>query len=39
MLREEGFTVVDMIDIFDGGPVVQCARDEIAAVRRLSNCQ
>ncbi len=35
MLREEGFTVVDLIDIFDGGPVVQCARDEIAAVRRV----
>lgn len=35
MLREEGFSVVDMIDIFDGGPVVQCARDEIAAVRRV----
>ena len=35
MLREEGFSVVDMIDIFDGGPVVQCARDDIAAVRRV----
>ncbi len=34
MLREEGFKVVDMIDIFDGGPVVSCQRDEIAAVRR-----
>ncbi|MCC6507507.1 MAG: arginine N-succinyltransferase [Pirellulaceae bacterium] len=35
MLRDEGFRVVDLIDIFDGGPVVHCARDEIAAVKRV----
>ena len=35
MLCEEGFEVVDMIDIFDGGPVVSCQRDKIAAVRRV----
>lgn len=35
MLREQGFNVVDMIDIFDGGPVVSCKRDEIAAVQRV----
>lgn len=36
MLKEEGFRVIDMIDIFDGGPVVACPRDAIAAVRRAS---
>ncbi len=35
MLREEGFHVIDMIDIFDGGPVVSCKRDDIAAVQRV----
>ncbi len=35
MLREEGFRIVDMIDIFDGGPVVSCQRDSISAVRRV----
>lgn len=34
MLEAEGFKKIDLIDIFDGGPVVQCARDEIDAVRR-----
>ncbi|HBE69119.1 MAG TPA: arginine N-succinyltransferase [Planctomycetaceae bacterium] len=34
MLKAEGFEVIDLIDIFDGGPVVQCARDSIHAVRR-----
>ncbi len=29
MLCEEGFTIVDLIDIFDGGPVVQCGRDQL----------
>lgn len=36
MLFAEGFQTVDMIDIFDGGPVVSCRRDEIAAVRRVA---
>ena len=27
--------MVDLIDIFDGGPVVACSRDEIDAVRRV----
>jgi arginine N-succinyltransferase len=35
MLHEEGFRVVEMIDIFDGGPVVSCRRDEIGAVQRV----
>ncbi len=34
MLQTEGFEISDLIDIFDGGPVVQCPRDEINAVRR-----
>ncbi|WP_145086510.1 arginine N-succinyltransferase [Aureliella helgolandensis] len=29
-----GFEKIDLIDIFDGGPVVRCRRDEISAVRR-----
>ncbi|RMF38193.1 MAG: arginine N-succinyltransferase [Planctomycetota bacterium] len=34
MLEAEGFRKIDMIDIFDGGPVVQCRREQIGAVRR-----
>lgn len=34
MLQAEGFEITDLIDIFDGGPVVQCARDDIKAVNR-----
>ncbi len=34
MLQSEGFAISELIDIFDGGPVVQCPRDEIKAVRR-----
>ena len=34
MLEAEGFAKVNLIDIFDGGPVVQCTRDEINAVAR-----
>ncbi len=34
MLKAEGFSKINLIDIFDGGPVVECARDEIDAVRR-----
>ena len=39
MLRAEGFSVVDKVDIFDGGPVVACGRDEIAAVQRVTELQ
>jgi len=34
MLQDEGFLITDMIDIFDGGPVVHCRRDEIDAIKR-----
>lgn len=34
MLKSEGFAVTDLIDIFDGGPVVSCQRDAIQAVQR-----
>jgi arginine N-succinyltransferase len=32
-LEREGFKFNDMVDIFDAGPVVSCARDEIRTVR------
>jgi arginine N-succinyltransferase len=34
MLEAEGFEKTNMIDIFDGGPVVRCRRASIDAVRR-----
>jgi arginine N-succinyltransferase len=34
MLQAEGFMIDNLIDIFDGGPVVRCQRDEIGAVKR-----
>lgn len=34
MLQEEGFRIIDLVDIFDGGPVVACHRDSIHAVQR-----
>jgi arginine N-succinyltransferase len=34
MLQAEGFVIDNLIDIFDGGPVVRCRRDEIDAVKR-----
>ncbi len=34
MLKAEGFSKTDLIDIFDGGPVVRCRRMAIDAVRR-----
>ena len=34
MLEAEGFRKIDLIDIFDGGPVVKCLREEIDAVKR-----
>lgn len=39
MLKAEGFEIIDLIDIFDGGPVVQCTRDSINAVRRCMEKQ
>ncbi len=34
MLEAEGFEKTNLIDIFDGGPVVRCQRTSIDAVRR-----
>jgi arginine N-succinyltransferase len=34
ILESEGFQRTDLVDIFDGGPLVQCARDQIQAVQR-----
>ena len=34
LLTSEGFRRTDMVDIFDAGPVVQCATRDIGAVRR-----
>lgn len=36
MLREEGFALSGMVDIFEAGPVVQCARDAIRTVRQCA---
>jgi arginine N-succinyltransferase len=36
MLQAEGFEIRDLVDIFDGGPVVHCSRDEIGAVARAT---
>ena len=33
MLKAEGFGFKDYVDIFDGGPLIECATDEIRAVR------
>jgi arginine N-succinyltransferase len=33
-LEEEGFKLNGMVDIFDAGPVVSCARDEIRTVKQ-----
>jgi len=38
MLEAEGFHKIDMIDIFDGGPVVRCRVSEIKAVVRTRRC-
>ncbi len=38
MLEAEGFHKIDMIDIFDGGPVVRCRASEINAVKRTRRC-
>lgn len=34
LLRGEGFVETDMVDIFDGGPVVECPTHRVAAVSR-----
>lgn len=34
VLTAEGFTATDLIDIFDGGPVVRCRRDNLRLVRK-----
>jgi arginine N-succinyltransferase len=36
MLQDEGFMITDMVDIFDGGPVVHCRREDIGAIRRTT---
>jgi arginine N-succinyltransferase len=33
LLEGEGFAFADMVDIFEGGPIVSCATDEIRTVR------
>jgi arginine N-succinyltransferase len=33
MLQDEGFTCGELVDIFEGGPVVQCGLSEIRSVR------
>jgi len=33
ILEREGFQATELVDIFEAGPMVQCARDEIRAVR------
>jgi arginine N-succinyltransferase len=38
MLEAEGFHKINLIDIFDGGPVVRCKLLEIDAVRRTRRC-
>lgn len=34
ILEEEGFRFAEMIDIFDGGPIVSCPRDQVRTVRQ-----
>jgi arginine N-succinyltransferase len=34
MLKAEGFSATDFVDIFDGGPVISCETKQISAVRR-----
>jgi len=33
MLEREGFRTTGLVDIFDGGPTVSCARDQITTIR------
>lgn len=39
MLQNQGFRKTDEVDIFDAGPVVSCATDEIAAVKGSRICR
>lgn len=39
MLRDEGFSPINLIDIFDGGPVVSCELSSINAVQRTQRCK
>ncbi|QDT13868.1 arginine N-succinyltransferase [Planctomycetes bacterium K23_9] len=39
LLKSEGFSETDLVDIFDGGPVVRCETKQINAVRRTQPCQ
>jgi arginine N-succinyltransferase len=36
LLDREGFHFADYVDIFDGGPTVQCRTDDIASVRQTA---
>ena len=36
MLEQEGFRYEGYVDIFDAGPTVECARDNVDAIRRAS---
>lgn len=35
MLKAEGFSATDFVDIFDAGPVISCETQQIKAVRRV----
>jgi arginine N-succinyltransferase len=39
LLKDEGFTDTDLVDIFDAGPVVSCETRQIKAVLRCRQCQ
>jgi len=39
MLEKEGFHHNNYIDIFDGGPTIQCKLDQIESVRQAKVCQ
>lgn len=34
MLEDEGFRITGMIDIFEGGPVVSCRRDDVRTIKQ-----
>lgn len=38
LLEDEGFHYENYVDIFDGGPTVECRRDEIRAVHSSERC-
>lgn len=35
MLKNEGFEETDYVDLFDGGPQVQCAKENIQTIKKL----